>query len=156
MTSDFSAIGARALAANLCLVSRFFFDLETWRPNRSGSRRHKDAVLWRLMSRYEPRIQPGLQTLIRNHSQKPLEVCKQSLARMSMQEKVILRCRGMVKSQGNYWYVVHPRPPRQRTRPSLENPAVAPDGPLDSKFQLRWGQLKAYLACKRVQGLHSP
>ena len=41
---------------------------------------------------------------------KPLEVCKQSLARMSMQGKVILRRRGMVKSEGNDWYVVHPRP----------------------------------------------
>ena len=62
------------------------------------------------MSRDEPRMQPGLQALIRNHSQKPLEVCKQFLARMSMQEKVILRRRGMVKSEANEWYVVHPRP----------------------------------------------
>ena len=53
------------------------------------------------MSKYEPRMQPGLQALIRNHSQKSLEVCKQLLAQMSMQKKVILRRRGMVKSEAN-------------------------------------------------------
>ena len=85
-----------------------FFDLETWRPNPSGSWRDSDAGLWKLMARYEPRMQPGLQALIRNHSQNPLEICQQLLVQMSTQEKALLKRRGVIKFEANMWRVVPP------------------------------------------------
>ena len=68
-----------------------FFNLETWRTNPSNSWRRSDTGLWKLMVRYEPRMQPGLQALIRNHSQNLLEVCQQLLVQMSTQEKALLK-----------------------------------------------------------------
>ena len=60
------------------------------------------------MARYEPRVQPGLQALIRNHSQKSLEICQQLLVQMSTQEKALVKCRGVIKFETNMWRVVPP------------------------------------------------
>ena len=80
-----SILGVKAMYG---LPVPVFFDLETWRPNPSGSWRHSDAGLWKLMARYEPRMQPGL---FATTLKKLLEVCQQLLAQMSTQEKALLK-----------------------------------------------------------------
>ena len=83
-----------------------FFDLETWHPNYSASWRHSDAGLWKLMSRYKPRMQPGLQALI------PLPKFSGGLPAAPWPDEYtgesFTQAQGVVKFETNMWRVVPP------------------------------------------------